>query len=246
MPETLESPASAPPPGGPPVATDDLEPKAGAPLWAAAVSLVAIFAVIALAFSGAAKPGLADQVTLPALALFAALFGYLPLLRRLREDRDAASFALCAALFVVYGLARRFVPANTPALHFFGDDFPIPCAAFAVLLGALLGAPAWLKNFNGWTRTVLVALALLALLGFASFRFLASFYPVGTTATLDPTNLVHLGMQVVEFGALALCCAAVAAHATTRRLALIVLPALLLALWARHHFMAAPAEEEDE
>jgi mannose/cellobiose epimerase-like protein (N-acyl-D-glucosamine 2-epimerase family) len=53
-------------------------------------------------------------------------------------------------------------------------------------------------------------------------------------------------MQVFEFAALALCCAAVAAHPRTRQMMLMVLPVLLWALWARHQFAGAPVESEEE
>jgi hypothetical protein len=247
MPETLTHPASAPPPGGPPVATDVLEPRADPPLWAAALPLLSLLGICALALSSAAKPALADQVTLPILAIMAALFGYAPFLRRVREQHDATSFAFCAAMFVVYGLSRRVTGENGPSLTLIGEAYPISYAALLVVIGALIGAPAWLKNMSGWTRALLGALLLVALLAFAIFRFLTGFYEVGTTVAvgLDPTSLAYLGMQLVEYGALALCCSAVAANARTRHLFLIILPALLLLLWARYRMMPAPAEEEE-
>ncbi len=241
MPETLQYPASAPPPGAPPVATDTIKPASEAPLWAGAVPLLSLLGVCALAFSSAGKPGLADTVTMAALALMAALFAYAPFLRRVREDRDAASFALCAAFFVIYGLARRVVPENAFAV---GGEVKLGLAAYAVLAGALIGAPAWLKSFSGWTRAAIFALSLIALFGWVSYRFLGLFYKVGATETVDPTALLFLMTQIVEFGALALCCAAVAANTKTRRVALLILPALLLALAMRYKTM--PVVEDDE
>ena len=240
MPETLSHPASAPPPGAPPVAADT-EPYSDAPLWAAGLPLLSLLGVCALAFSSATKPGLADTVTLFALALMAAIFAYAPFLRRVREDRDAASFALCAAFFVIYGLARRVAPENAFAV---AGEVKLGLAAYAVLLGAIVGAPAWLKNFSGWTRAALFALSLLALLGWLSFRFLGLFYVVGPTAIVDPTALAYLFTQIVEFGALALCCAAVAANSKTRRAALLILPALLLVLAMRYKTMPVVEDEE--
>lgn len=241
MPETLDYLASAPPPGAPPVATDTVEPYSEAPLWAAALPLLSLLGVCALAFSSATKPALTDKVTLAALALMTALFAYAPFLRRVREDRDAASFALCAAFFVIYGLARRVVPDNAFAV---GGEVKLGLAAYAVILGALVGAPAWLKSFGGWTRATLFALSLLALLGWLSYRFLGMFYLVGPTQMVNPTALRFLLTQIVEFGALALCCAAVAANTKTRRLALLILPALLLILVMRYKTMPAPEDDE--
>ena len=244
MSETMTHPAA--PPGGPPIATDAVEPQSEAPLWASAVSLGALIGMYLLAFSPAANPSLADKVTLPVLAIMAAAFAYAPFLRRVSEQRDVASFALCAAFFVVHGLSRRVTGESGPAITLFGDPFPISYAAMLVIAGAVVSAPAWLKGRNGWTNAMLGGLAVLAVLAFISFRLLANHYEVGTTATLDPGSLAYLGTQIVEYGALALCCSAVANNSKTRRIALIILPALLLLLAARYRMMPAPAEEEEE
>ena len=234
MPETLQYPT---PPSG---VLDTAQSHSEAPLWAAAAPLLSLLGVGALAFSAASKPGLADTVTLAALALMAALFAYAPFLRSVREDQSSASFALCAAFFVIYGLARRVVAENAFAV---GGEVKLGFAAYAVLAGAIIGAPAWLKSFNGWTRAALFALSLLALLGWIAFRFLKIFYN-GEPMVVDPALLTFLLTQAVEFGALALCCAAVAANSKTRRIALMILPALLLALAARYKTM--PAAKEDD
>ena len=216
------------------------ETRKDAPLWAAAVSLLALLGVAALAFSAATKPGPADTVTLFFLTLMTAIFGYAPFLRRLREDRDAAAFVLCAAMFVVYGLSRRVTAAEPPTL----GEAKIGYAAFLVIGGALIGAPAWAKNFNGWTRAAAFALSLLLLLGWLAFRFLSMFYEVGETKTINPATWGFLLLQTIEYGALALCCSAVTANSRVRRFALVLLPALLLALAMRYKTM--PAAQEDE
>ncbi len=242
MTETLETPRGAPPIAGPPIATDFAE--AAVPLWAAALAAVALFAVFALAMLPDAKPGPADQLTLPVLGIFAALFAWTPLQRRVAPQRDAATFALCAALFVVYGLSRRIVPESLPALHFNDEEYRFSCAAWCVFLGAVLSAPAWLKSLGGWMRALLGGLLVLFILGLFSFKFVGGHYPPTSPSPIDPAVFVLFVMQTLEFTALALCCAGVAAHPRVRSLMLMALPVLLWAVWARHHF--APAAQESE
>ncbi len=93
---------------------------------------------------------------------------------------------------------------------------------------------------------MLTVLVIATVLGFGSFKFLSGYYTVGVTEVLDPSPLVHLGMQVVEYGALALLCNAVGTHVVVRRWVLRVLPLVLLALWARHHFAPPPVEPVEE
>jgi len=209
----------------------------------------ALIAVFGLAFLNAAEPTLADRVTLLALGVIAAILFWTPLARHLENQQNVAAFALTAAMFIVYGMARRVGPESGWALHFSalpGDEFVISYAARIVLLGALLSAPAWGRHLSGWARSLLLTTAVLALLAIGSFLLLRRFYEVGPTTTLDPTPLPNLGLQIVEYGALALLCDAATKHPWTRRLVLRVLPLALLALWARHQFMAAPPVEEDE
>lgn len=245
--ETLEAPRGAPPSEGPPVATGTIEPEAAAPLWASALALVAVFAVCALAMLPDAKPGAADQLTLPVLGLFAALFAWPLFLRRLTPQREIATFAFCAAMFVVYGLARRTAPEKLPVFQFYGDEYRFSCAAWCVLPGALLSAPAWLKNGNGWLRALLGGLLAIFVIGLFSFKFVGAHYPTDSPSTpIDAAVFILFVMQILEFAALGLCCAAVAAHPRTRSLLIIALPFLLYGIWARHHFAPAPIESEDE
>ncbi|MDQ3813900.1 MAG: hypothetical protein M3347_08110, partial [Armatimonadota bacterium] len=151
-------------------------------------------------------------------------------------------------MFIVYGLARRAGPEEGWALTFSAlpdDRFVISYAARCVLIGALLTAPAWLRNISGWTRALLIGLILIAALALFSFLFLYRHYPAGPTETLDPTPLPHLALQIVEYGSLALLCNVVGAHPPLRRLVLRLLPLALLTLWARHQFMAPPPVEEE-
>lgn len=246
MTETLEAPRGAPPSEGPPVATGTIEPEAAAPLWAAALAVVALFAVFALAMLPDAKPGPADQLTLPILGLFAAIFGWTPLQRRVAPQRDAATFAFCAALFVAYGLARRTIPESLPAFTIYEEEQRFSCAAWCVFLGAILSSPAWTKSLGGWMRALLGGLLLLFFIGLFSFKFVGGHYPPTSPSPVDPLVFVLFGMQVLEFAALALCCASVAAHPRTRSFMLMALPVLLWAVWARHRFAPAPIESEDE
>jgi hypothetical protein len=213
------------------------------------LAALVLLAVIGLAFLNAAEPTLADRVTLLVLGIVAAILFWTPLARHLETQHNVATFFLTSAMFIVYGMARRVGPDAGWALHFSalpGDEFVVSYAARAVVLGALLTAPAWGRHLTGWTRSLLLATGVLALLAIGSFLLLRRFYEVGPTTTLDPTPLPTLGMQTVEYGALALLCDAATRHPWTRRLVLKVLPLALLALWARHQFMAAPPVEEDE
>ncbi len=168
------------------------------------------------------------------------------------KREEASSFALSLAMFVVYGLARAAGPndENAWSLHFAAlptTVFAVPWAARVVVLGALVSAPLWIRHLNGWTRAVLGALAIVALLGTASFSFLRGYYPVGESdAILDPKPLADTMMQVVEYGALALLCSAACAVPRTRRIVLRALPLLLLALWVRHQWFPAPPPPEDD
>ena len=213
------------------------------------LAALALATVIGLAFSAAAEPTLADRVTLLFLGTVALVLFWTPLARHLETQHNVAAFALTAAMFIVYGLARRAGPeTGRIALEFAalpGDKFVISYAAWAVVPGALVTAPAWGRHLTGWSRSLLLATVLLALLAIGSFLLLRLHYPVGIGETLDPTPLPNLGIQIVEYGCLALLCDAATGHPWTRRLVLRVLPLALLALWARHQFMAPPPPVED-
>ena len=224
----------------------DNSAEISAPLWASALATIALFAVFALAMLPTAKPGPADQLTLPVLGVFAALFAWTPLQRRVAPQREAATFALCAALFVAYGLARRTAPESLPSLQILGDDYRFSCAAYCVFLGAILSASAWRKSIGGWMRGLLGGMLILFIIGIFSFKFIGAYYPPASPQQIDPRVFVFFVMQSAEFAALALCCASVAAHPRTRTLMLIALPVLLMAVWARHHFAPAPLESEDD
>jgi hypothetical protein len=244
--ETLEAPRGAPPADGPPVATGTIEPEASVPLWASALAALALLAVFALAMMPDARPGAADQLTLPVLGIFTALYAWTPLQRLIAPQRETATFALCAALFVAYGLARRTVPESLPALTFNDEEYRFSCAAWCVFAGALLSTPAWLKGMSGWMRALLGGMLALLVIGVFSFKFVGGHYPADSPSPADPKVFVLFVMQSLEFAALALCCAAAAAHPRTRSLMLAALPVLLWAVWARHRFAPAPIESEDE
>lgn len=214
----------------------------------AGIAALAIGLIMALAFTNAAQPSLADRVTLLSLGLAGAICFWTPLRRHFEERADAAAFALTLALFVVYAMARRAGPEHGWVLRFPllpDDEFAVSWAARVAVVGALAATPGWIGNLNGWTRAVLAALLVVALLGLGSFTFLRGFYPVGTTEILDPKPLAVALMQVVEYGALALVCGAACAHDGTRRTLLRVLPLAILALWARHQFFPAPPPPEE-
>jgi hypothetical protein len=84
-----------------------------------------------------------------------------------------------------------------------------------------------------------------------SFHFACSavIFLVGVTEGtqfLIPTPLVTTLLQLVEYVALGILCSAATAHPAARRWILRLLPLVLLALWARHHWALPVVEEEDE
>jgi len=192
----------------------------------------------------------ADVLTPFVLGIAAMFLFWTPLSRHFEFQENAAMFALTAAMFVIYSLARRVGPDDGWALSFAwlglpDDRFVVPYASRIVVLGALCTAPLWWENMQGWTRSLLGGAVLLLVLAAISFRLLASFYKVGPVEQLDPTPLPHLGMQIVEYFCLALLCNAAAAHPNVRRWALRALPILLLVLWARLQFFSPAPLDPD-
>jgi hypothetical protein len=217
--------------------------------FAAVIASIALAVVVGLAFSPAGEPTPADRVTLLTLAVLGAICFWTPLLRYFDQRPDAATFALTAALFIVYGIARRAGPDDGWALRLPAlpdDPFVISWAARAVVIGAILALPLWWKQVSLWTRALLTGAAIVMAIGLSIFLFLRRYYPpVEGTEIVNPKLLVDVVLQAVEYSALALLCNAVCLHPAARRWALRVLPLVLLALWARHQF-APPAEVEGE
>lgn len=212
----------------------------------AIIATVALALIALLSFSGATQPTPADKVTLLALAVLAMLCFWTPLYAWCEAQEGAFAFGLTAAMFIIYGLARHAGPASGPEFHlpFDPDDaITLSYASIIVMAGALITAPFWWRNLGGWARAVWSAIATLAVLAFGVFTLLKGHYPVGATEIVDPAPLVYLVAQLVEYGALALLCSVVCAHASTRRLVLRALPIALLLLWARHEFAAAPVAD---
>lgn len=176
-----------------------------------------------------------------------------PLARRAEEDGDVTTWILFVVMATVYSLARRAGPEEgwpIPLGKLLPDStIVLPYTARAVLLGALLSAPAWARNMGGALKSALAALGLVAGLGLVSFFFLRGYYPatevpVNDKPYLDPRPLAESLVQCVEYAALALCCAGVSANLAMRRLALRALPLLLL-VWARHVFKPVPIPEDE-
>lgn len=213
----------------------------------AQAALVALLLLCGLAFI-ATNSHLADRVTLLAIGVGCALMCWIPpLVRRLQASPERVAFVLSVIMFVVYGLARTVGPDEGFSLRFAalpGDQFVVPYSAYIVVLGAILTGPYWWFYRLNWTRCVLAGMVLVGLLSLFAFSLLRQYFPTGPTAILDPSPLPPLAMRLVEYGSLALLCHAVAIRRQTRRLALRILPAFVLLLWARHQFMV-PAEENE-
>ena len=235
-------------------ATNDAAPIIEGARWPALLATCALLVICATAFSGAAAASSADCAALFFVALCGAVAFWPRWSRHFWQPtdgaRDAATFALLAAMFVIYPLARNVGPGEKWALHFAltGEDaFPISYAACVVMLAAPI---AWFGQRRARVATGLLpaigaALGILAFFGVFSFRFLSNFYVVGATEELDPTPLVHLLLQCVEFGALSIVCGVAMNDLAVRKTVLRALPLLLLALWARHQFAAPPVEDAE-
>jgi hypothetical protein len=214
----------------------------------ATLALLALGILSGLAFaSPAEKIAPADTITFLFLGLTSCALFVPRWLTLFETQSGSGTFALTAAMFVVYSLARRVVPEHGWSIRFAtmpDDEYIFPYAAYVALFGAILVAPYWWKYRSAGTRAILAALAVIALLAGFAFWLLGRFYPVGPTQRLDPTRLPDLYFMLIQYGCVALLCRAVAAHAPTRRLALRLLPFLMFALWARFHFIQ-PAEETE-
>lgn len=207
-------------------------------------ALLALIAVYLLAFSLGARPSSADTATLLLLAVSGGVALIPAFRRRLIADADAATFGLIAVGYILYQLADRSGPAEGFALRFPflpDDQFVLSYAFRLAIVGALIGAPLWVKS-GGPERYMVAGLLLLGVLGAGSFRVLSQHYKVGVVDTLDPTPMVTLYLQIVGYAAMALCCRAVALHERIRGMVFYALPVALFALWARHTFMPAPQE----
>jgi hypothetical protein len=212
------------------------------------IAMAALLLIVGLAFlCPVEKVVLADRVTLLVLAATFFLLLYPPLLGLLEAQPAGVTFLLTAAMFVAYSLARRVVPEAGPRLQFASipeDEFVFPYSAYVVVLGALFVSPYWWKVRNKWPHPLLAGLLLIAVMAGFSFWILGQHYPVGTTERVDPSSLPTLIFMIVEYGCLALLCRAVGFNWQVRRVMLRVLPPLLLALWARFHFLQ-PTEEAE-
>jgi hypothetical protein len=210
---------------------------------------LALAALAALALLPTVEPTTADRVSFLLLAVVGAVCFWTRGLRFFEERAEAATFAITLVVFLIYGLARQAGPQEGWSLRLaLLPDTPlvVPYAARIVVVAALVTAPLWWRNRNGWTSALLAAITVVALLGFGTFVLLGRFYTVGETEVLDPTPLVQTLIQALEFAALALVCSAACAVTATRRWILRFIPLVLFVLWARYQFFPAPKAEESE
>jgi hypothetical protein len=218
------------------------------------IALCALLIVVVLALMPASRPAAADRITLLFLSICGALCAYSPLSRVFETERNAASFGLMAAMFAVYGLARTAAPADGLGFALKGEeiglafnvgtDSAIEYVSYAgriVVLCAIVTLPFLWRHLCEWTKAILLAAAVLGFVAIGSFYYLSLRYPVGVIEVVDPTPLVHFGLQLLEYTAVALLCNFVSVHPTVRRVVLRALPVVLIALWLRYQFMAPPA-----
>ncbi|RYG68326.1 hypothetical protein EON80_11885 [bacterium] len=189
---------------------------------------------------------LPEKVALVFLALSFGVALIPKLQKKLLEDRDAATFALMAAFFVVYHLAERAGPRSgfTIPSELFSDEVSVTYALRLVFIGALASIPVWWKG-GGPQRNLLAASILIGVLGLGSFWFLGRFYPVGATETVDPTPLPTLLLQLLGYGCVAALCRAVTASPAYTKTLLRLMPVFLLVLAAKYQIFPTVQPEED-
>jgi len=187
----------------------------------------------------------ADDLTVVFLGLLFALAWVPKLGKRLADNRDATTWALITVGFVLLQLADRTGP-NPFNIHISSiqdDPYPISAAGLCAIVGAVLGAPAWIKD-GGPAKWVAAAAVLVGVLGAVNFWFLAQHFQVGATAILDPSPLPSLYIQLVEYGCLALTCRAATASPAVRTWIWRTLPVALLVVRLGHHVLPKPPEEQ--
>ncbi len=207
-------------------------------------------ALLALFPSGTLLPQSARLSEKTALLFLAVTFlvALVPRLqRKLLENRDAATFLLICAAFVLFHIAERAGPRDGFSLQFAalpGDAFPVSYALRLAVLGSILSVPAWIRD-GGPHKAMGAALVVIAAFGVGSFLLLARFYPVGATEILDPTPLPPLFLQILGYGSVAALCRAVTKSERATRLALRAMPLVLLFVWAKMQFVAPATLPED-
>jgi len=209
-----------------------------------ALAALGIIVMLALLAPAVALP---DKLVLLPFGLATLSFLIPSVLRRVVDHREVAAFILTAAMFLVYNLARTAGPTEGFALRFAAlpdDSFVVPYSAYVAIFAALFSGPFWWRRRDNWTNSVVAGIAIIALLTLGIFSILRQYFPTGPTEILDPTPLPTLAMKLVEYGCVALLCHAVTSHKQTRRLALRLLPGVLLVLWARHQFFVPPEAAE--
>ena len=189
-----------------------------------------------------------DRATLWFLLLCYLIAQVPPLFARLRASRDASTWALVCAFFLLFHLADRAGPRDgwSLTLPFAPDDpLAISYATRIIVLGALASFPMWLRR-GGPEKAILVALGIVGVFGLGMFFFLGNYFPIGADKTLAPLPMATLISQILSYGALAICCRAVTENERVRTLLLRAVPVTLLIVAMRHQFMPIPAPPEDE
>lgn len=213
------------------------------------LALAALAIVCGIAcFAPLDKVDLSDRIALLFLAVTLGIIGWTPCLKLMDAQPGATTFALTAAMFVVYGIARRDVPDDGWSIRFAAmpdDEYVLPYSAYVVGLGALLTLPLWWRHRSDWLRGLLTGFGIIAFFAVFSFWLLSRHFKVGATEALDPSALPNLFLMLIEYGSVAILCRAVSSNTYARRYAMRFLPIALLALWARFHFFGAPAEEAE-
>ena len=224
------------------------------PAWPSAVAGGSCVLIALLPMAPGVRAQGGDGAAMIFLALCGALVFLTPLRRLFFPDdirdepkaRAAATFALLCAMSVLFPLARRYapIPALSLRLSWSDEPFPISIAAVIALVGALVTiVPTW-RAASGIVRSSLLAVLILAAFGLGSFFFLGRFYSVGPTEQVDPTPLVYLLQQCIEWGILVLLCHAATANRNVRRWVMSAMIVVLVLVWARQHTLPPLSDDE--
>jgi hypothetical protein len=191
-----------------------------------------------------------DKNTLLFLLLVFVIANLPKLREKAIQSRDFVPFlTLCSSVILLHIADRSGLGEGFQMTFGFAKDEKVfaSYAAVLVVIGAMLGIPAWWKSGGQFEKFFVIGALLLGVFGYSTLIFLGGYYGIGLDKIIDPTPTAKLLIQVVSYAALALCVRAATATEMLRGLVLKIFPAVLLVVLARHQLspIAAPVEEDE-
>jgi hypothetical protein len=191
-----------------------------------------------------------DKNTLLFLLLVFVLANLPKLREKAVQNRNFVPFLTLCASVILFHIADRSSLGTGFSVGFgFAKEEPVLVSSAAALLivGALLGIPAWWKGEGQFEKIFVAGAFLLGIFGYSILIFLGGYYGIGLDKIIDPSPTANLLVQVVSYSALALCVRAATANEMLRGLVLKLFPAVLLVVLARHYLapIEAPVEEDE-